>query len=94
MIEIRTAAGIAIPSIAVCHGGNISLFLPEHWDINEGLAYCEQELLSLLHQRFKTLFADRDFPRVFHMAGERLVIKPDSGQLPNHEEFFDKFLGT
>lgn len=94
MIEIRTTAETAIPSVAVCHGGNISLFLPVNWDINEGLAYCEQELLSLLHQRFKTLFANRDFPRVFHMAGEWLVIKPDPEQLPNHEEFFDKFFDT
>ena len=94
MIEIQTSTEIEAPSVAVCLGGNICLYMPAHWDINEALAYCEPELLSLLHKRFKALFASDDYPRVFGMVAERLSIQPDFAKLPNPVNHFEGFLDT
>ena len=92
MIEIQTSLNIDEPVVAVCKAGNICLYLPSHWDINEALTYCEQDLLSLLHTRFKALFADKNFPRNFEMAADRLAIKPNMEQLPSRQIYFENFL--
>lgn len=92
MFEIQISADLQKPSIAVCPGGNICLYLPADWDINEALTSCEPDLLHLLHIRFKALFADSDYPRNFYMTGDRLAIQPDLEQLPNREVYFEKFL--
>lgn len=68
--------------------------MPADWDINDALSFCEQDLLQLLHSRFKNLFADRNYPRVFRMTGERLSIKPDDSCLTDSEFYFERFLET
>ncbi len=94
MIEIQTSTNLSVPRVAVCHAGNICLYLPADWDVNDALAFCESGLLGTLHSRFKVLFAERDFPRIFGMVDDRLSIKPDDSQLPNHNTFFEGFLET
>lgn len=94
MIEIQTSTEIAVPSVAVCPAGNICLYMPAAWDVNEALAHCQHELLDVLHSRFKELFAEREFPRVFRISGERVAIKPDLSHFPNSEDYFDRFFAT
>jgi hypothetical protein len=93
MIEIQTSTELEAPAVAVCERGNICLYLPSQWDINDALNHCEQELLSLLRTRFTTLFADRNFPRSFNMTADRLAIRPDAQQLANSEAYFKYFFG-
>lgn len=94
MIEIQTSTELGTPMVAVCKEGNICLFMPADWDINDALAFCEQDLLQALHKTFKNLFADRDYPREFRMLGERLSIRPDPNYFPGSEVYFDRFLET
>lgn len=93
MIEIQTSLELKAPVVAVCERGNICLYLPSDWDINDALTHCEQELVSLLRTRFTTLFADRKFPRNFNMEANRLAIRPDVQQLPKPEDYFRYFFG-
>ena len=93
MIEIQTSFEIEIPHVAVSESGNICLYLPADWDVNDALSQCEQALLSLLHTRFKDLYADKNFPRSFNMAADRLAIRPDVQQLPKPEDYFRSFFG-
>lgn len=94
MIEIRTTTEMAKPMVAVCREGNICLFMPADWDVNDALNFCEQDLMMMLHKRFKTLFADSEYPREFRMFGERLSIKPDSNCSWGSERYFERFLDT
>jgi hypothetical protein len=92
MIEIQTSFEIEIPNVAVSATGSICLFLPADWDVNEALSHCEKALLTLLHTRFKDLYADKNFPRSFNMMATRLAIRPDVHQLPKPEDYFEPFL--
>lgn len=92
MIEIQTSTEMAEPTVAVCSAGNICLFMPADWDVNQALAYCERDLLMLLNKRFKALFADSEYPREFRMFDDRLSIKPDPNYFLGSDFYFERFL--
>lgn len=92
MLEIQLEMGLEKPTIAICYGGNIRLFMPPSWRVEDALAICEVDILALLEQRFITLFDDRTFPRCYNSDENRLIISPKMKELPDSNLYFARFL--
>ena len=93
MIDIQLVDNLGQPRIAVCHGGNIRLYMSPESDVSEALELCRTELLTQLEERFRKLFGARDFPRIFVQRDSSVVISPNPSQVGPSETYFAGFLG-
>ena len=92
VLEIQLETDRRKPAVAICPGGNIRLFMPPSWKVEDALAVCRIDILILLEERFVALFDDRTFPRSYNSDEGRLLISPKMQELPDPNHYFEFFL--
>lgn len=94
MLEIQLEDDLEKPLVAICLSGNIRLFMPPSWNLEDALAFCRIDILIKLEERFTSLFSERTFPRSYERGEGRLVISPNVEKLPDPNLYFSRFLET